>query len=338
MRYIQWLILLFLLCPKPLWAANDRLEEWSNFKNNIMSADGRIIDWQNEQRSHSEGQGFAMVLAVFMDDQASFELIFTWSQNNLGNNIRAWLWGESNGSWKIISTNNATDGDILHAWALLMAGEKWENASYTKEGKTILNELRNELIVNERIILPAREGFVTKHGFVTTNPSYYIFPALKDFERFDPEHALLWKKVYRNGLEIITQSTNTKTGLAPDWVQYDENYTLIPPEQDHLFGYDAIRIPLYLSMSKETQFLKPMASIIQNIAKTGYMADIYKLDGTPDSHHEALAGQYAVFARAASRLGMDSEAKALWDIAQKRQLTQQGNYYGTVLFLLSLLD
>ena len=46
--------------------------------------DGRIVDDANGDVSHSEGQGYGMLLAVFNDDRQSFAEMWEWTSENLG--------------------------------------------------------------------------------------------------------------------------------------------------------------------------------------------------------------------------------------------------------------
>lgn len=327
------LLCLLLLCG---CSGNDALEEWSRFKAACMSRDGRIIDWQNGGRSHSEGQGYAMLLSLRINDRPAFDLAFSWSERNLGPGLKAWSWGEKNGSWGILSSNNATDGDMLHAWALFLAGERWNEPLYTREGAALLARIRERLIACESVIIPGLEGFTDADG-ITVNPSYYIFPALEDFARFDPEYAHLWENVRRKGLALIRESVNPRTGLVPDWVRCNAGGSFLPPDPDAVSGYEAMRVPLYLAMNRERETLEMLRPLILRAARTGRLPDRMRLDGDAASDQEMLAGGYAALARAASVLEMGHEADVLWDLAKKYNTVQEGNYYGTVLFLLSLL-
>lgn len=319
-----------------LSAEVDPRMEWAEFKKTFLSPDGRIIDWQNEQRSHSEGQGYALVLAVGCDDRLAFDLIFTWSENNLGPGLRAWNWGRNpSGEWKILDANNATDGDILHAWALLLAGEKWGEARYSQAGADILKLIREKLIVGDGLLLPARQGFADADG-LTVNPAYYIFPAFRDFERFDPANAEVWQQTRQKGLALIKAAVVGPTGLLPDWLRVDAQGVFRPPRAEDVFGYEAIRVPLYLAWGREVETLQAMRPLIQRAAAEGRLAEAVRLDGRAASPQEALAGEYAVLARAAEALALKDDAEMLRALAWRKQLTQRGNYYGTVLFLLSL--
>ena len=50
-----------------------------------MMPDGRIIDTANGNVSHTEGQGFAMLLAVANNDRPAFDKLWQWTDNTLRN-------------------------------------------------------------------------------------------------------------------------------------------------------------------------------------------------------------------------------------------------------------
>ena len=58
------------------------IADWSDFRRRFVGGDGRVIDNANGGVSHSEGQGWGMMLAVAFDDVASFDLIADWTKRN----------------------------------------------------------------------------------------------------------------------------------------------------------------------------------------------------------------------------------------------------------------
>jgi len=58
---------------------------WDSYKARFLMPDGRIIDTGNNSVSHTEGQGFAMMMAVMNDDRASFDKIWGWTNKTLKN-------------------------------------------------------------------------------------------------------------------------------------------------------------------------------------------------------------------------------------------------------------
>lgn len=58
---------------------------WERYKARFMMPDGRIIDTANGNVSHTEGQGFAMLLAVANNDRPAFDKLWQWTDNTLRN-------------------------------------------------------------------------------------------------------------------------------------------------------------------------------------------------------------------------------------------------------------
>ena len=50
---------------------------WSGYKLHFIQADGRVVDPEGAHGSTSEGQSYAMLRAVWMDDRATFCLLYT---------------------------------------------------------------------------------------------------------------------------------------------------------------------------------------------------------------------------------------------------------------------
>ncbi|MFD2783222.1 glycosyl hydrolase family 8 [Novosphingobium pokkalii] len=72
-----------------------------------------------------------MVLALEAEDRATFELIADWTNDNLLRSdvaLHAWKYDPSSPD-RVPDRNNATDGDILIAWALERAGRQWGGAN-----------------------------------------------------------------------------------------------------------------------------------------------------------------------------------------------------------------
>jgi len=237
------------------FSARSQDGNWVQFKQNYLSQDGRIIDHENGDISHSEGQGYGMLLAVMNDDPASFEKIWRWTRNTL---LRPslWLfaWRYDPKERKVTDDNNASDGDTLIAWALLLAGNKWHDQSYLSASENIQEALINCLIIEQdahTLLLPGLSGFTKDEGYII-NPSYFIFPAWDSF--WQHKHNDIWLKLKKSSLDLLNKAQFGKTQLPSDWIFVKNNGEVVPAENwPPRFSYDAIRIPLYLSLSETQQ-------------------------------------------------------------------------------------
>lgn len=224
--------------------------QWLKYRDRFIGADGRVHDTGNKEISHTEGQGWAMLLAESFDDRPTFDRVWNWTRDKLrrpDSALFSWRW-DPNSENPVTDTNNATDGDILIAWALERAARRWHDPAYRREAGPMLVEIRDKLVQRvggTLVLMPGGDGFKATDGTVIVNPSYYIYPALEAFARIDPSP--LWARLRRAGLHLLAKARFGPWGLPTDWVTISEKGEVAPAA--HLpprFGFDAIRIPLYL--------------------------------------------------------------------------------------------
>jgi endoglucanase len=85
-RLLQATVLLPLLGSAGVGAAPtaSRWPAWQVLQDSSLSRDGRMIDRsQEDQRSTSEGQSYALFFALVDNDPALFDRILAWTQDNL---------------------------------------------------------------------------------------------------------------------------------------------------------------------------------------------------------------------------------------------------------------
>lgn len=225
-------------------------DPWQLYKSHFIGAEGGVVDAVNHGIRHSEGQGMGMLLAVANADRSTFDGIWRWTRTHLQvreqDRLLVWRWQPE--APHITDRNNATDGDLLVAWALLRAYDLWGDGNHLAAARAMIADLREQLIVERGgrlLLLPGRYGFVKEQG-VIVNPSYWVFPALKAFALFEPE-VPLWRELIRSGRALIAASLFGPWQLPADWLMVSADGELTPAAQfPKRFGLDAVRIPLYL--------------------------------------------------------------------------------------------
>ncbi len=313
---------------------------WEQYKSAFIQNDGRVIDKWQENISHSEGQGYGMLNSVLYDDRAAFQNLWLWTKNNLQlrkDSLFAWEWGKRlDEQLGIIDYNNATDGDILIAYALLKASEKWHDNGYKTEASKIIESIRKYLQVNRgnRIfLLPAYYGFQKDDGEVL-NPSYVIFSAYRTFAEIDDK--AFWSRVYEDGLFLLEKSSYGKFKLPADWVIWNKTGISIYEKKSSLFGYEAIRTLLYLSWGEKTRPPEGVTELFKIYEKLGYIPLFVDLSKNTISLEDAPAGFYAVYARAAEKIGSAALSRRLFAEARQKAAAEKDNYYSMSLLLLSI--
>lgn len=235
-------------------------ELWAQYKSRFVTESGRVVDTANNGVSHSEGQGYGMLFAVAADDRAAFDRIWGWTRANLmvrDDQLLAWRW-EPNARPAVADMNDAADGDILVAWALLEAADQWKDVSYRIAARRVAVEVGRKLLLlgarDGPLLLPAVAGFAKEDRAdgPVLNLSYWVFPAFARLPRAAPE--VDWAGLTQSGLALLRAAKFGPAGLPTDWVTLSEgarNSVQIAPANGfaRVFSYDAIRIPLYMAMA-----------------------------------------------------------------------------------------
>lgn len=255
----RWLAILAILLPAIVMGVSRQDPAWAAYQQRFVSADGRVIDSFNGAISHSEGQGYGLLLAVNYRDRDSFERIWAWTRKNLqvrDDALLAWKWEPQAG--KATDLNNATDGDLLVAWALLRAAKLWQVPQWRDEAVKLLQTVRKQLLrdtVFGPALLPGMVGFEAADS-LTLNLSYWVFPAFADFAEADGAQ---WRQVGQTGFTLLEKARFGRWKLPPDWLKLSGDKLEVQQSLDRRYGYNALRIPLYLVWAgqRDARYLEP---------------------------------------------------------------------------------
>lgn len=249
-------------CSRAQTPSTPAMACWHAFKAAFVVADGRVVDTGNGGISHSEGQSYAMMLAVKAGDRAGFDQVWQWTEANLARPdlaLYAWRY-DPRAATPVADRNNATDGDLMIAWALARAGDLWHDARYSDRAAAIRSAILQKLVVirgRRRLLLPGLEGFA-KGTSTTLNLSYYIWSALDDCARRDGR---AWGPVIADGEALLRAAQFGPNRLPTDWIDVGNDGTVSPAaEKPPYFGFDAIRIPLFAVTSGRGALVKPVAA------------------------------------------------------------------------------
>ena len=232
---------------------------WAAYVQHFVQPDGRVVDTGMGGISHSESQGTAMLLAERHDDRVRFDAVWGWTRANLGirhDALFAWAW-RPDAHEHVPDLNNASDGDLLIAWALAEAAQRWQVAAYRDAAVAIAREMLARLVRQTDagpVLLPGAEGFETAKGLVV-NLSYAILPAYRVLDGIAPDP--LWHRLSQTAHALEARARFGRFSLPPDWLFVPRGWkagapqpALQPwPDKPTRFGFDAIRIPLYLAWS-----------------------------------------------------------------------------------------
>lgn len=236
---------------------------WRTWRDLYLKPDGRVVDTGNNGVSHSEGQSYGLLFAYKAGDAEAFEKIAGWTQSHLSRPdmaLHAWRYDPSAPN-PVADQNNATDGDLVIAWALAMAGQRWNRADYTARAAQIRSAVRSHCVIERhgrQLLLPGIQGFVNGDE-VTLNPSYFAWPALDAFAKADGQQ--VWGRVISDSEAITRLSRFGPHRLPTDWVVINAPNQVAPArDKPPRFGFDAIRVPLYAALGGRQSLVPDIAA------------------------------------------------------------------------------
>ena len=235
-------------------AMADSMEEddasWTAFKVRFLTADGRVTDTGNADASHTEGQGWGMLFATSFGDREAFDRIDTWTRRTLARpNDALHIWRyQPRAANKTNDPNNATDGDLFIAAALVRAAQRWNRPELRARATAIARSVLALLVRplgGLTLLAPGADGFSRAEGLIV-NPSYYAFFALDELAHLLPDPA--WARLRQDGITLLGRARFGAWQLPPDWALVaPDGSVALAPDQKPQFGYDAVRVPLYLA-------------------------------------------------------------------------------------------
>jgi endo-1,4-beta-D-glucanase Y len=242
--------------------------QWQPWRDRFTTADGRVLDDVNGNISHSEGQGYGLLLAVLAQDRATFARIWGFTQRELlvrDDGLAAWRW-DPNSNPHVTDINDASDGDILIAYSLALAGETWQSPEYTAAARNLASAIGRVLVkrVGDRtVLMPAAKGYGAgeRPDGPVVNLSYWIFEALPFLAQLAP--VADWSALAESGRALLFASRFGPARLPSNWISIKTAAPTPAVRFDPEFGYDAIRIPLYLlrAGSDDRSLLEPFAKL-----------------------------------------------------------------------------
>jgi endo-1,4-beta-D-glucanase Y len=243
-------------------------QQWAPWRDRFLSADGRIVDDANGAISHSEGQGYGLLLATLAQDRAAFARIWSFTRRELllrDDGLAVWRW-DPNSNPHVADVNNASDGDSLIAYSLALAGEQWNSPELTAAARDLAVAIGRVLVKragDRTILMPAAKGFAAgeRSDGPVVNLSYWIFEALPVLGRLTPDTD--WGALAESGRELVVAARFGPAGLPANWISLQTGAPAPAQGFDRLFGYDAIRIPLYLLRAGivDRSMLEPFAKL-----------------------------------------------------------------------------
>ncbi len=342
-------------CGYPAGYRNQDLQvAYARWKRDTVTADGAgghlRVKRPNEpglepDSTVSEGIGYGMLNAVYMNDQTLFDELWKYER----------MWLDDNGlmDWYInaagtdrLGTGAATDADEDMAFALVMADRQWGGSGTLDRGYLDYARDQVQRFWDHEIY----EGKLARAGdhwgdWNNLNISYFAPAYYRVFAQLDGNQAG-WDAVIKTVYDTIDNALNAHNGnqdngLVPAWCSSEG----VPGDPGN-YQYDSCRTPFRIALDY-CWFGEPRAR--DYVAKTtGFfaaigvdaIADGYDLDGTP--HPANPGGRSAAFVGPAvvGAMAIDSQSAFVdrgYAVLIGDDLLAGGRYYEESWQVLSLL-
>lgn len=298
------------------------------FLDTYMEPDGRVARHDQGGTTVSEGQAYAMLLALALGDRERFDLAWTWTRENLQRDDKLLSTEWAGGAVK--DPEPASDADLDAARALLLAAERFDDPEYRDHGLELTRAIlaRETVAVEGRPVLAA--GPWAREAGPMLNPSY-----------FDPRaYALLaaatrderWKQLAESSRNLAAELVGQPPSLPPDWARIEAGAAVAAPAPDGsapAYGFDAVRFPVRMAASCNRTDRELAASTWKLLAPatSGEHAARLTLDGRSTgepTHAAALVG-----AAGAAHAARDAAAAA--ELLERAEAAEAANptYYGS---------
>jgi oligosaccharide reducing-end xylanase len=316
----------------------------------------------------SEGISYGMMIAVQMDKKAEFDAIWNWAMTYMyvsspehpSEGYFAWSLkrdGAPN------SETPAPDGEEYMVMALYFASGRWGNGegiyNYKAWADKILTTIRHHPLKRGQ----TRYGLRTVHNMVNenavmirfvpdsgswgfTDPSYHLPAFYELWAKWGPEaDRSFWATAADTSRNFFIKATNKKTGLAPDYANFDGTPHPTPWNQRAgNFSFDARRTQMNWAVDWSWWHKDPRQQELSNRLQAFFASQgmdtygtQYTLDGhlLDPNHAKGLIATNAVASLAATHPIAREFTEALWNTPVPSEFGER--YYDGLLYMMAML-
>ena len=301
----------------------------------------------------SEGMSYGMMICVQMDKQEEFNRLWKWAktymQHTSGEFKGYFAWQmNTNGTKK--DNTPAADGEEYFATSLLFASARWGNGegiyNYNKEAQEILTTMLHQADDGVGVNMFNREHKMPVfcpigNAATYSDPSYHLPAFYEVWAREAEQDKDFWSEAAEASRQHFKDATNEKTGLGPDYSEYNGAAKNDGNHGD--FRFDAWRIAANIACdyawwaqdSWATTHANRIQSFFYDQGVDSY-GNQWSLDGknlSPD-HSPGLVAMNATASLASSDKKSWSFLEDLWNISPT---TGKYRYYDGCLYMMGLL-
>jgi len=297
------------------------------FLTGYVHENGRVVRIDQGGDTVSEGQAYAMLVALGLDDADTFARVWSWTRDNLQrpDGLLSWRWADG----RVVDESSAADADLDAARALVLAGERFGRPDHTEAGLA----LAEAVLTLETVPTPVGRVLAAGQWATTApyayNPSYAspVATAVLQEASGDPR----WTEL-DEGSRAVTAALLAGAPLPPDWAQVRADGTVeaMPGAQGRgksvRYGYDAARTAIRFAESCDPADRALAAAMAGPLERGGDAAEL-DLGGSPLTKGRSVVAATAQAAAVAAAGDTDRAAGELVDADHLAQSVP--SYYGT---------
>lgn len=294
-----------------------------------VDSDGRTVRRDQGGDTVSEGQGYAMLLAVAIGDQRTFDNVWSWTAAHLWqpSGLFAYHWAEGG----VKDPTPAADADLQTAWALALAGTRFHQDSYLASARKIADAIMAVEVARPPgyPVLAAGPWAVEAAGSAIVEPGYWTPPAAAALARLTADDR--WNQLNDGAIKLLHLLADGGTALPPDWAhargEGDVSPTSAPDGSAPIqLGPDGMRALIWSLCAPEAKAIA--AGWWPLISATANSAPITRsLSGEPTSG--SVSALSAVAAAAAARAAGDTTSSDRLLRRADEIADQYPTYYGS---------
>lgn len=303
-------------------------EAAEGFLSEYVDADGRVVRRDQGGDTVSEGQAYALLVAVGIGDRDTFTEVWSWTEDNLQrpDGLLSWRWADG----AVVDASSASDADLDTARALVLAGTAFADPQLSADGIALgqaVLDLETVRTGAGRILVAG--NWATEEPFAY-NPSY-VSPAASGLlaqASGDPRWAEL-----DEGSRVVTAALLAESELPPDWAQVRADGTVdaMPGAQGRgndgvRYSYDATRTPVRLAESCASADRALAAQLVDVLDRSGADTAALDLGGAALTGDESVVAAVGQAAAVAAEGDLDRARAELVDADHLQQQTP--TYYG----------
>jgi endo-1,4-beta-D-glucanase Y/4-amino-4-deoxy-L-arabinose transferase-like glycosyltransferase len=289
-------------------ATTEMLEHtYRSFRDQFVK-DGQVRDAGGY--TDARDQASAMLMAVWMNDKSTFDELWGWAHLHLQNQNSLLYTTNRPGA----APKTATDADTDAALALLLAERRWNDASYGRQGREMVQSIWEYEVVdiNGAPYLAAGDWAVGDDQVIFA-PSAFVPYAYHLFAAADPGHN--WWYLLSNSYQVLADVSSAplgaerSAGLPPAYVGIDRTtgeFRANPQGAPAGSAFDATAAQVYWRVGLDAQwhddgradsFLTASRFLRDEWRARGGFVSSYAHDGTPQGQAESLLLESAVLPR-----------------------------------------